>query len=259
MKVEKSEELYRIIDLCLALQKGGDPFQIDVKKSLETLKSLLPGWKALDELLVDMEALSNISSIISLQHKWLLHRASALHVDPIFVELKIRTSEPEELAEALLESWHPIVTLEQISAHRLREGMDYWMSLMSLDKRYTYDLPSSGETKQGVTVKELAQLRALTQEEFDSQLAQLLAELQSRGRVDYWKFISSKSFAETVERAYLVAFLVSQGLAVLHIRLIDDEAYLEPYPPTSSHSLPRSVSVPLTYERWLKAKAEEKN
>ena len=85
------EELLRIIDLCrTVMRRGVDPFEVDIMRALKTLKTHLPGWNHLDDLLLDAEALNQLASIIRLQGEWIRHRASLLYVDPVMIELKIR-------------------------------------------------------------------------------------------------------------------------------------------------------------------------
>jgi len=54
----KLDELFRQINFCKTIQKEGTvPFDLDVKKFLETLKQYLKKWKRLDDLLIDAEAI----------------------------------------------------------------------------------------------------------------------------------------------------------------------------------------------------------
>ncbi|MCQ5377323.1 MAG: hypothetical protein NO516_04645, partial [Candidatus Methanomethylicia archaeon] len=65
------EELARIINLCQSISsKSDDPFLVDVPQKLKVLKELLPKWKIIDELLMDAEALKELSIMVKLQSDW---------------------------------------------------------------------------------------------------------------------------------------------------------------------------------------------
>jgi len=49
---------------------------VDVPQKLQVLKRLLPQWKLLDELLMDAEALKELSLMVKLQSDWVKRRAS---------------------------------------------------------------------------------------------------------------------------------------------------------------------------------------
>lgn len=60
----KPDELFRLINFCKTIQKEGtDPFDMDIKRFLETLKRYLKKWKSLDDLLIDAEAISELTKI----------------------------------------------------------------------------------------------------------------------------------------------------------------------------------------------------
>ena len=144
----KSDELFRLINFCKTIQKEGtDPFDLDIKRFLETLKRYLKKWKSLDDLLIDAEAISELTKIIELQGKWIRDRSSSFYIDPVLMELKIKMLEPVQLANAFFESWHPIVSMDRITSKRLKEGLDYWNALLPFSERKEeFPLPSTLET-----------------------------------------------------------------------------------------------------------------
>jgi len=89
-----------------------------VPQKLLVLKRLLPKWKAIDDLLLDAEALKELSLMVKLQSDWVKRRATGLYIDPFLVEVKIKVMPKESLASALLASWHPIVAGEQLTEGR---------------------------------------------------------------------------------------------------------------------------------------------
>lgn len=246
------EDLLRIIELCRVVEaQGVDPFEVDVKKSLLTLKKYLPGLKLIDELLLDAEALNRLASIIRLQRDWVAYRASSLYIDPLVVELKIRISSPEDMARALVKSWHPIASLGQISPKKLTDAFDYWNTLLPLSERFTTP-PEGVMLEPGeFDLEDLVKLKAVSEEEFQSFLQSLFVELQSKvgpeGRIRYDEFVYVEDFKETVLRAYLTSFLVSEGLAYLHVNPLEDEAHLIPRvpgePPSTKPSSSKIVAI----------------
>jgi hypothetical protein len=250
------DDLLRIIDLCRVVEtRGSDPFEVDVQRSLTTLKKHLPRWELLDELMLDAEALSQITSIIRLQKKWIAYRASSLYVDPLVVELKIRLSAPEALAKALSKSWHPIVSLEQISPKRISDAFDYWNNLLPLDERFA---PlSQGELMQpgSFDFEDLVRLKAVSAEEFKDVLNSIMLELRERlgseERVEYEDFIYVEDFQETVLRAYLTSFLVSEGAVILQVNPLEEEAYLTlGHLEESSRTPSSSKVITIDHESW---------
>lgn len=203
---------------------------MDIKRSITTLKKYLPRWKLLDELLLDAEALHRIASIITLQKQWVTYKASSLYVDPFVVEMKIRLSEPEDLADALVKSWHPVVSLGYISPKRLLDAMDYWNSLLPLNERFA---PlSAGELLEpgSLDMEDLVRLKAVSEEEFKVLLSGLLLELKAKmgagGKVRYEDFVYVADFQKTVMRAYLLSFLVSEGAVLLQVDPLEEEVFL---------------------------------
>ncbi len=252
------EDLLRIIDLCQVVEtRGTDPFEIDVRRSIETLKTHLPEWRLLDELLLDVEALSQIASIIHLQKKWIAYRASSLYVDPLVVELKLRLVTQEKLAEALEKSWHPIVSLQHITPQRLTEAMDYWNSLLPLKERLAAS-PSGELLEPGsFDIQELVKLQIVSEEEFRDKLNDIQKELRERitggeeGRIRYEDFIYVSDFKETILRAYLTAFLISEGDSFLQVDPLEEEAYLTlKRPESASKTSTGSKVVAIDHGQW---------
>ncbi|MDW8045018.1 MAG: hypothetical protein RMJ31_04515 [Nitrososphaerota archaeon] len=248
--------LLRIIDLCKAIERKGDPFELDVKRSLELLRRYLPHWKLLDELLLDVEALNQLSSIVKLQGEWVKYRASSLYIDPLMIELKIRAASIERLVEIFINSWHPIVSIRQIFPSRLKKAIDYWNQLLPLKERFKKE--EVNEVSPGsLSLSELIALKIMSKEEFAEKLQRLYAELESKAdthSIDYWEFITKESFEETVMRAYLISFLISGGYVKLKIDPIEERMTLIPRKidekSDKTITMPRSIAISLDYERW---------
>lgn len=256
------EQIMRIIDLCKAVEKEGfDPFNVDVKSSLRTLKKYLPQWKELDELLLDMEAIRRIAGLIRLQGEWIKHRVSTLYVDPLLVELKLKILSEEKLASIFLQSLHPIVSLNQISPAKVKQALDYWNSLLPLKERMIALLGDTSIEPGSLSFDELIRLEVLSEEEFNDNLQKLWSELLEKrsqyteGKILYWEFIASDSYEGSVRRAYLTSFLVSEGYAAMEVDPLKETIYVVPneeqkLPP--KNALPRSIAVTFDNESWQK-------
>lgn len=248
------EELARIINLTQTIRiKNEDPFLVDIPQKLQILKRILPKWKALDELLMDAEALKELSVMVKLQSDWVKRRASGLYIDPFLVEVKIKLMSKEALASSLLAAWHPLVSLEQITSRRLMEAMDYWNVLLPLSQRMK-ELEEAREVgEKTLTISELIRLKFLSERIFNEEVSQLQAELKEatkNGPVDYWKFIVRDSYEETIMRAYALSFLFSNGIANLVINPVEETMMVEATPGTAPRRAGKSVPISITYSKW---------
>jgi hypothetical protein len=232
-KRDRDEEIIRLIALLQAIQSSStDPFAINIKEKLLLLKKQLPQWKFLDELLLDSEALYQLVQIVKLQEQWLKHRASSLYIDPLLLELKIRLLSKEGLADSLVKSWHPVVQIDQLSPRGLEKAFTYWRDLTPISERFKESFGSYGNPVEKIEYEELIRMRIFTKEQFESQLKAIYNELIEKADkdqgVDYRRFINSEDFETTVIRAYLMAFLVTEGKAVLHIDPLSEKITLFP-------------------------------
>ncbi|MGQ9719554.1 MAG: hypothetical protein ACUVWK_06950 [Nitrososphaerales archaeon] len=251
------EDLLRVVEMCRTVEvRGVNPFEVDVKASLVKLKKLLPNWRLLDELLLDAEAINGISSIIKLQSDWIKHRSSSLYIDPLFVELKIKLLDSKTVSEAFLDAWHPIVEINQVFPQRLKKAIDYWNGLLPLSERWKEDF-TPGSTVGPLEVDDLIKLRVLSLKDFDGRIKRLLKELTSKliakDKIDYWDFIYADTFEETLERAYLVSFILTEGFATLINDPLEERTFIVPLREIrESSAKKRSVSLPITfdYEYW---------
>lgn len=253
-KEEYYEELARIINLCQSIRtKSDDPFLVDVPQKLMILKKILPKWKALDDLLMDAEALKEISLMVKLQSDWVKRRASGLFIDPFLVEVKIKLLSKESLGSALLSSWHPLVSSEQLTPKRLSESMDYWNILLPLSQRMK-ELEAAREIDEKVlTVSDLIRLKFLSDRTFNDEVTRLhreLAETTKSGPVDYWGFIIRDRYEDTVMRAYALTFLISNGTANLVINPVEETMLVEVISGPTPRKLGRSVPISVSYQKW---------
>jgi hypothetical protein len=248
------DELFRLLNFCRTVEtEGTDPFDVDVKKYLATLRRYQPRWHSRDELLLDAEALAELARIIELQEQWIRDRSHSFYIDPALLELKLRLLEPQRLAAALMSAWHPVAGLDRLTPERLQEGLEYWHALLPLGERGAeFPIPSLAEAP--FELEELIALNLLAGQEFDDALQAVLRELQDRGRVGYYEFIFSDTFAESVLRAYLTSYLVTEGRAELELNPLEETVFILPRESDGGAgaqlSSSRSIPLAVSYEDW---------
>jgi len=248
---ERKELMLRIIDLCESVSKRGvDPFDVEVKEFFERLRAILPKLRDWDELHLDIEAVLGLANVIFHQGEWIKHKSSLLYFDPLLIMWKLHSLSPKELAEVLSGSWHPILDMECLTPHGIKEAMDYWTNLPSFGERARLD--ATEVLTEEVALQELARLGILSEEEFVATLERAWGELNERadGReISYWDFIAARTFEETVGRAWLVSFLVSYGYATLEVKPLEEEILLKPLPKPMKLERVTTFSVPIAISR----------
>ena len=251
MEQEKLEEILRVIELCRDVESSSaNPFDVDIKEKISLLKLRLPEWKFLDELLVDSEAMLELAQIVKLQDEWLKHRASSLYIDPLLIQLKVKLLPKEALSEAFIKSWHPVAQIDQISPRGLEKAFVYWRDLTSMSDRFKNQFGTYGTRPGSVDYTELISLGIFTPEEFEGTLTGLHDELlqKSNGEwVDYRQFIGDASFEDKVRRAYLLAFLISEGKALLRTEPLSGKIWTMAVA-EKAKGVPKSVAISITGE-----------
>jgi len=155
---------------------------------------------------------------VKLQDEWLKHRASSLYIDPLLIQFKVKLPPKEALTEAFVKSWHPVAQVDQISPKGLERAFVYWRDLSPMNERFKDEFGSYGVRPGSLDYSELVSLGVFTEKQFEKGLKDLHDELleKSNGEwVDYMDFIRSPAFETRVLRAYLLAFLISEGRASL--------------------------------------------
>ena len=264
-KKQGSEHLQRVIDMFKSIEERSlDPFNVDVDDVIAVIQKYFPEWESPEELCLDAEAIHRLASVIKLQGDWVKHRSTSLYTDPFLLEEKILRLSKEELAAIFLETWHPIIELEQISLNTLAEATKYWHSLLPLSERWLKI--GSLETQTGATTREeLVKLRILADESFLEELKVFWEELKRRvggeEKIEYWSFIGADTFSETTKRAYMTSFLVTYGYATLELHPLEEEIFIKPFvKPKSMPGKKQLVSIPvsISFEEWMKRKEANK-
>ncbi|MGQ9759956.1 MAG: hypothetical protein ACUVQ5_05245 [Candidatus Methanomethylicaceae archaeon] len=257
------EELARVINLCQSIRaKGEDPFLVNVPQKLQILKKLLPQWKLLDELLMDAEALKELSSMVKLQSDWVKRRASGLFIDPFLIEVKIKLLSRETLASALLSAWHPLIAAEQLTPKRLAEALDYWRVLLPLSQRMKELETLQFPEERTLTVSDLIRLKFLSDRAFNEEIRRIQEELRratESGPIDYWTFVIRDSYEDTLLRAYALSFVISNGFANLVINPVEDTILVETTTKQTQRKSGKSVPISITYEKWMALKEGKRN
>jgi hypothetical protein len=238
------EELERVIQICENIEKRGlDPFTVNVRALLERLRKLLDEGGDIEHYILDAETMYRIATLIALQHKWLRERAQSLFIDAQMVQTRLMALDNKSIARAFLKAWRPIISLEQITLHRLRQGIEHFLSLP----------PRAGGRSMGwkISQREVEHARGSLEleEELSEKLEQLHRELIQRyeleGEIDYWEFVQGKSFEETFERAYLLSFLITNGYVDVRRNPLKGELKLVPRREKSERKRPSSLVITL--------------
>lgn len=258
------DKLQRIIETCKSIEgRSLDPFLINVKENIDTVKKYFPGWKIPEDLCLDAETIHQLASVIKLQSEWVKHRSTTLYTDPFLLDEKIRRTDKLDIVRTFAKVWHPIVELEQISIQSLAEALRYWESLIPLNERWNEMAPTEIGSSTA-TKEELVNQRILRDETFSQELEDFWQELKSEvaekgenGKIRYQSFVYAESYNETVNRAFMTSFLVTYGYATLEIHPLEEEMFIVPYEkPAVKTSNKQLVSIPiaLTAEDWEKWK-----
>jgi hypothetical protein len=202
---------------------------VDIREKLMVLKKHLPDWNVIDVMLKDSEAMQQLVAIVKLQDQWIKHRASALYIDPLLLELKIQLISRDELAESFAKCWHPIAQLDQLTAKGLEKAFVYWRELVPFSERFKDQFGNYGQAAGLIGLEELESLSIFTSEEFATRLSAITKELVEKTdgkEIDYRGFIQGKDPEETALRGYLIAFVVTEGRATLRIDPLTEKIFI---------------------------------
>jgi hypothetical protein len=256
------ERLQRVIEMCRTIEERSlDPFLVDVDEIIRVVREFFPEWEQPEDLCLDAEAINRLASVIRLQSEWVKHRSTSLYTDPFLLEEKIKRLEKEDIVEAFLGVWHPTVELEQISLHSLKEALRYWESLPPLKDRWK-EFPMPEEAGGAATREELIRLRILRDKAFTEELENFWNELKKlvkqkgeNDRIQYWDFVGTENYEETIHRAFMTSFLVTYGYATLEVHPLEEEIFIRPFEKQQRLIAKKQlVSIPIavTLEEWMK-------
>lgn len=261
------ERLERIIEMCTAIENHqADPFTLNIDDIIAVVKMYFPHWDQPEELKLDAEALHHLASVIKLQSEWVKQRSTSLYTDPFLLEEKIRQTSKMGMIDVFTSAWSPVVDSEKLTLPVLAHGLLYWDALAPLGDRWK-DINVSAVETGVVSRDEMVKARVLGDTEFGVELETFWQELKLKtqvsgkdGKIRYWDFIGADTFDETVQRAFLVAFLVTYGYATLEIDRLEEIVDIIPYQSPREEPLSiQSTSVPIAvsvqdYQKWKEGK-----
>ncbi len=256
------ERLESIIEMCSQIENHQvDPFTLNVDDIIAVVKQYFPHWEHPDELKLDAETLHHLASVVKLQSEWVKQRSTSLYTDPFLLEEKIRQTSRAGMVDVFLSAWSPLVEFEQLSLSNIAQGLLYWEALEPLGERWK-DIDVSAVEAGTVSRSELVKQRVLSEREFGEELECYWQELKLKtaekgvdGKIAYWDFIGADTYEETVQRAFLTAFLVTYGYATLEIDRLEETVAIVPYEAQRKEPLDaQSTSVPIavSVEDWQK-------
>jgi len=247
---EAVERLRAVISLCKLTEFGDvDPFSVDVDYVLSVLRRFFPHLKSVEELCLDAEAVKELAKVLQRQDEWVKRHSTTLYRDPFLLERRLWKLDPRTLARAFLKAWRPILYLEGVSTPLLLRALGFWDEMGKVFIEFPerpVELPAEVEA-------------APVFEDFSAEVEELLEELRERSGgdwVDYWGFISSESFEETVKRAYITAFLVTCGYAVMEVDETEGRVRIRSVEKPVEAGRPKSIPISISVEDWRKSHAE---
>ncbi len=243
------KELEELIQTCNSIEnRRFNPFLLDISEALRIIRRHAEGWQTLQDNLLDMRAITSLARVVGLQSANLRFQSSSLFVDPGMVKQKIGSMSREQLAELYLLSWHPVVELEQLTDASTREALDYWQQMLSFFERRKRLAAGPFQTPGSMDSPELARMRVLEEKAFTKRLEELRMEMKEKAgedkRIEYWSFVRTNHFSQTVLRAQMVSFLVSYGMAALDRK--KEKMFLIPRDPPFASRQGSPLSYPIT-------------
>ncbi|HEV8359479.1 MAG TPA: hypothetical protein VGR28_03385 [Candidatus Thermoplasmatota archaeon] len=240
--VEGRRELHDIIRTARGMEERRlNPFLMDISQSLEVADRYFPHWKDIQDLMLDARALNSLSRVVKMQESRLRYQAQLFHADPEAMAEKLQVLDNTKLARVLLESWHPVVELEQLTAGALEEALDYWDQLPTQELRHRERPRTQAPPIEEMSLDDLLARGIIARQGFGSKLLDLWDDLKARGSADYYQFIQAPTRAERIERAYGTSYLVTYGYAVLS----RSNGSLELSPKGERDPPKQSVSLPI--------------
>jgi hypothetical protein len=132
--------------------------------------------------------------------------------------------------------------VDQLTSRGLEKAFIYWRDLVPMSERFKNEFGNYGTTPVQMDFEELQSLNIFTKEQFETRLNTLNDELVQKagdGEIDYRSFIEAETFEEKAVRAYLVAFIVTEGRANVRTDPLTEKIFIssvvgQPGPETKS-------------------------
>jgi hypothetical protein len=249
----RREEILQLIAMCKEMvEKGIDPFKFNVKEALETLKRF--EHRSFDDLNLDGQTIAAIVGIVKSQESWIKNRINSVFIDPLLVDLMIRTMGKDELTEKILKCYHPIASIETITGGRLKEAIDYWNNLLPFEER-KIKFNQLDDAIELLDVEKLIEMRIYAKDEFEKSIGLMKEELDGVDKTDYFDFVMgdgrSYSYEACLKRGYILAFLISQNFVSLSIDPLRDEIKIVKGNKNKKNKKVKSIAIPINYDLWM--------
>ncbi|RLF06101.1 MAG: hypothetical protein DRK00_02640 [Thermoprotei archaeon] len=206
------------------LRVSPDPFRVRVREILDELSRLLPE-AGLEDMPLDAEILFRLAEVVRRQGEWIMGEAGAMALGRLFALLKVKLLNNHELALQLLESWRPIVELEQVTFTEIMRALDYLGS-----RRRRALAVEEGWELRAISREEMAALGVLSKrklsEVLDKVRRRLLHMLSAQDVVRYWEAVKGADRYETYLNAYALSHLASLGEFEVIYDPLEDEYYV---------------------------------
>ena len=240
-----------LAETCDAIaERKFNPFFLDVKLGVETLRQFFPLWETFQDHCMDAHTLNRLSEVVRLQNTQLKFQSSALYADPEFIVRKVERMSERRLVDVLLQSWHPLAELEQLTEETVTNALSYWDTLLPIAERWKKRQFNEGKPPSSINTETLTGL-GVHGEEFNKQINRVYEELQSACEssklTDYWTFVRRSTYQETVQRAYLISFLITYGFAKL--KTTEGKLSLIPVDQPTGKAAANSISYPIPVPR----------
>ena len=213
-------------ELTTTLKATSDPFRIRVAEILEELREKLPHLSD-EELQLDGEIISLLAKVVREQEIWVKREASIAAVGKLLALLKVKALSERELAGELLESWHPIVDLQQVTFTELRAALSY------LEGREEFKLGGAEAVIPEPVTLELSVDMEEVILEVEEELSSLLAEKE---RIPYRQVVGGRGKDEALLRAYALSYLATSGRITIVYDPFEEEHYIQRAQEGEAHS-----------------------
>ncbi|MEM0286307.1 MAG: hypothetical protein QXW34_04130 [Candidatus Methanomethyliaceae archaeon] len=105
-------------------------------------------------------------------------------------------------------------------------------------------------------ISDLVKLKFLSDKTFEEEIHKVKEELNNlKEPMDYWKFIIRESYEETILRAYVLSFIISEGYVELIYNPIEEKIMILPSRGIKK-KMPKSFPIAINYEKWKGMKNE---